>query len=368
VIVKRAEAERRVPSIRRAPKWKKWFLLSADGTKNLGGYRLKREAVQREREVQFFKHRKNNPYREAFDAPERKRRWERRAMRDEPYTTEGAHVLQLGPSSLAMGNIPVTMRDPDDPKKFIAVPMLEEVDPGKPIWDRVGDDLYVKVIDGIHWGVRITEIEPEHEAGPYSYRVEYGPYTRPAWRDVRTLDPVPMPRAYTKTTFDFPVPARDVDILEQINDVIWDELDLEFPRRYNPRRRNPKPFGGREHDWGEVLIQKGSKRRTRKQIRDYYLENAKKIWPYLKNQTVMVILAPKKNEFVLRRKGPDGKYIKLTKLEGIDDLRSFEYWINRRVIEFHPVITGKTTPLVWIDIDPYRTKSKAMNRRMQRRI
>lgn len=196
MIVKRAEAERRVPSIKKAPKWKKWFLLSANGTKNLGGYRLKSEAVQREREVQFFKHRKKNP----------------------------------------------------------------------------------------------------QEIG------------------------------------------------------------------------NPKPFGEREHNWNEVLIQKGNKRRTRKQILDYYLENEEKIWPYLKGQTVMVILGVGKNDFVLRRKGPDGKYIKLTKLKGIDDPSSYEYWINRRVIEFHPVISGKTTPLVWIDVDPYRTKSKAMNRRMQRRI
>jgi hypothetical protein len=99
---------------------------------------------------------------------------------------------------------------------------------------------------------------------------------------------------------------------------------------------------------------------TRKQIRDYYWKNRKKIWPFLEGQTVLVVIAPKKNEFVLiRKRGSDDKYIKLTKLEGIDDERSFEYWINRRVVEFHPVLTGKKTPILWLDVDIHaKTKAK----------
>jgi len=147
-------------------------------------------------------------------------------------------------------------------------------------------------------------------------------------------------------------------------------------RKANPKKRprnpgailNPKAFWDRPHKWDEVLISKHGRKKTRKQILDYYQKNAKKIWPYLKGQTVMVILASGRNKFVLRRKGPDGSYIKLTKLEGIDDPHSFEYWIHRRVIEFHPVITGKTTGLVWIDIDPYRKAREKSMAKMQRQI
>ena len=147
-------------------------------------------------------------------------------------------------------------------------------------------------------------------------------------------------------------------------------------RKANPKKRprnpgailNPKAFWDRPHKWDEVLISKHGRKKTRKQILDYYQKNAKKIWPYLKGQTVMVILASGRNKFVLRRKGPDGSYIKLTKLEGIDDPHSFEYWIHRRVIEFHPVITGKTTGLIWIDIDPYRKAQAKSMAKMQRQI
>ena len=122
---------------------------------------------------------------------------------------------------------------------------------------------------------------------------------------------------------------------------------------------NPRPFASRTHDWKEVLIQKDGKRITRRQIRDHYWKNRKKIWPFLEGQTILVVMAPKKNEFVLiRKRGSDDKYIKLTKLDGIDDERSFEYWINRRVVEFHPVLTGKKTPILWLDIDIH-SKTKA---------
>jgi hypothetical protein len=123
---------------------------------------------------------------------------------------------------------------------------------------------------------------------------------------------------------------------------------------------NPKPFHQREHDWNEVLIQRPGKKLTRKQILDYYKKNARNIWPYLEGQTVIVILAPSKNNFILRRKRAKGdKHIKLTKLKGIDDEQSFEYWIYRRAIEFHPVLTGKMTPILWLDLDMHTTKGKA---------
>jgi hypothetical protein len=127
---------------------------------------------------------------------------------------------------------------------------------------------------------------------------------------------------------------------------------------------NPKSFGDSEHDWDEVLIQKGGKRFTRKQIRDYYTRNLNKIWPYIEGQTVLVYIGTGKNESVLRRKAPDGSYIKITKKKGLDDPRSFEYWINRRAIEFHPVLTTKTSPIAWVDIDIH-AGNKAQHRRLR---
>jgi hypothetical protein len=137
---------------------------------------------------------------------------------------------------------------------------------------------------------------------------------------------------------------------------------------------NPaKPFRSRDHDWGQVLISHDGKRMTRRQILNYYKRNKAKIWPFLEGQTVMVMIAPKQNDFVLRRKGPDGTYIKLTKLDGIDDPRSFEYWIHRRAIEFHPVLMKTTTPLIWVDIDPNPGRgkggdAKSLNRKARRAI
>ncbi len=145
---------------------------------------------------------------------------------------------------------------------------------------------------------------------------------------------------------------------------------------YFPQRHafavNPKPFGDRAHDWGEVLISRKGKTVTRRQIRDHYRRVRKKIWPFLKGQTVMVVFAPKKNVFVRRRNGPDGKHIKLTKLDGIDDPSSYEYWVNRRVVEFHPVLTTKSTPLLWLDLDMHKTtgdkKRKELLSKMKRAV
>lgn len=130
------------------------------------------------------------------------------------------------------------------------------------------------------------------------------------------------------------------------------------------RRSNPRPFFDRPHRWDEVLISKGGKKLTRKQILDYYKRNEKKIWPFLDGQTVMVILAVKRNEFVRRRHGADNRFIKLTKLKGIDDPNSFEYWIHRRVVEFHPTLTSKTTPILWLDLDMHTTKGDKARKKL----
>jgi len=137
-------------------------------------------------------------------------------------------------------------------------------------------------------------------------------------------------------------------------------------------RRNPDPmpskFSQRPHDWSEILIQRGNKKLSRRDILNYYKKAEKNIWPFLKNQTVMVIFAPKKNVFVRRRNDPEGRYIKLTKLKGIDDPRSFEYWICRRTIEFHPVLTKQVTPIAWLDIDVHQKASPKELRRLDKHI
>ena len=125
-----------------------------------------------------------------------------------------------------------------------------------------------------------------------------------------------------------------------------------------------KPFRSRHHNWDEILIQRRGKKLTRRQIRDYYKRNEKKIWPFLQGQTVMAIMATKKNTFVRMRHGPSGKFIKLTKLEGIDDPQSFEYWINRRIVEFHPTLTTKSTPILWLDLDIHTTKSDKARKKL----
>lgn len=129
-------------------------------------------------------------------------------------------------------------------------------------------------------------------------------------------------------------------------------------------KRNPQAFGARSHKWDEVLIERKGKRLTRKQIRDYYKKVRKRIWPFLEDQTVMVVFAPKRNVFVRRRNDPGGKHIRLTKLEGIDDPKSYEYWINRRVVEFHPVLTSKMTDLLWLDLDMHETKGPKVRKRL----
>lgn len=130
------------------------------------------------------------------------------------------------------------------------------------------------------------------------------------------------------------------------------------------RKQNPGDFWDRPHDWDEVLISKGNRRLTRKQILDYYKKNATKIWPFLDGQTVMVILGVKRNDFVRRRHTKGKSFIKLTRKDGIDDPRSFEYWIHRRVIEFHPTLTTASTPILWLDLDMHTTKGAASRRKL----
>ena len=136
------------------------------------------------------------------------------------------------------------------------------------------------------------------------------------------------------------------------------------PYRLIRTKPNPHPFHTRHHNWDEVLIDHDGRRLTRGQILAYYKKNENNIWPFLQGQTVMVILATKQNEFVRRRHGSRGSFIKLTKLKGIDDPKSFEYWIHRRAIEFHPTLTSKRTPILWLDLDMHSTKSPETRKKL----
>ena len=104
-------------------------------------------------------------------------------------------------------------------------------------------------------------------------------------------------------------------------------------------------FLDKPHNWNEILV----KDISRGEIKKHYEKYTSKIFPYLKDKDVLVILGVGKNQFVLKRNLKD-RPIHITKKKGIDDLSSFEYWINRRVIEFHPII-GKRTDHIWVDID-----------------
>lgn len=115
---------------------------------------------------------------------------------------------------------------------------------------------------------------------------------------------------------------------------------------------NPRSFAERPHDWDQVLIRHGGKIKRRGAIRDYYMDEGRKMLPYLKGHDVLVIIGLGDNQTVIRRKGRDGKPIRIIKLRGIDDPSSIEYWANRRAIEFHPTI-GQKTKWVWVDVDPH---------------
>lgn len=113
---------------------------------------------------------------------------------------------------------------------------------------------------------------------------------------------------------------------------------------------NPLDFKNKPHNWNEILISVNGKNFTRGQIKKYYEKHINKLFPYLENKDVIVILGVAKNKFVLKRLGKNKENIHITKKFGINDPTSVEYWINRRVIEFHPTIKERTD-LIWVDID-----------------
>jgi DNA primase len=308
VILRRAEAEAILGRKIDAPASKKWFLLSADGTKNLGGYPTPTGAKNREREVQFFK---RNP-----ESAGQKARRAGRKVKKEARELAGTKSGRTGIGAVAGAAI-------------LGVPGA----------------IAGAVVGSKSKGPRSTNPRLPKRLGK-TVRARAGKSPRAAAGLTQADFDKEQLRLGTITEMrEHGVP---VDVAMRI---AMDHL-AEDPNYYASSNPKSDRWRARDHDWKQALIETDKKRMTRRSILNYYKRNAKKIWPFLKGQYVIVVLAPKKNKFVLRRKGPDGKYIKLTKLEGIDDPRSFEYWIHRRAVEFHPVITTATTPLVWVDIDP----------------
>jgi hypothetical protein len=113
-------------------------------------------------------------------------------------------------------------------------------------------------------------------------------------------------------------------------------------------------FTDKSHNWNEILIDTDTKQITRGKIKSYYEKYISKLFPYIKNKNVIIILGINKNNFVLKRLIKN-KNIHITKKYGIYDQHSIEYWINRRAIEFHPIIGSKTNH-IWVDIDVYDSK------------
>jgi hypothetical protein len=112
-----------------------------------------------------------------------------------------------------------------------------------------------------------------------------------------------------------------------------------------------KSFGERKHDWDEVLVSTPKVRITRGELRHIYLRNSARIVDAIKAYDALVLIGIGKNRTILRRHGPNGKNIRITKVEGIEDPSSLEYWANRRLVELHRVV-GQKTDVVWVDLDP----------------
>lgn len=322
-----------------------WFLLSSLGTRKLGGpYTARVDAEARERQVQFFKHQAKNPLRKVAEMHP-----DDRAIVGSAIGSAAGFLISpaIAPLGAAAGHLAGKRlggrqrRNPEHPGKQQGFRPIREIAveiraDWPELWEAT-DPISTRLRDTVEMMGAVCT-----------------PEDVPCWKPTTTGRKLIGNFLANATAWH---DGRSGEIKDELRR-IWRK---STPRNPTPGvQMNPRAFGSRTHDWQEVLIQAAGKKVTRKQIRDYYWKNRKKIWPFLKGQTVLVMMAPRKNDFVLlRKRGSDGKHIKLTKLDGIDDERSFEYWVNRRVIEFHPVLTGKRTPILWLDIDIHaKTKAK----------
>lgn len=112
-----------------------------------------------------------------------------------------------------------------------------------------------------------------------------------------------------------------------------------------------KPFSEKPHKWDEILVSVPGRKLTRGQIRDLYMKEADRVVDAMRGYDALVLIGVGENRTILRRHGPDGRNIRITKVHGIEDPHSLEYWANRRLVELHRVV-GAKTDVVWVDLDP----------------
>ena len=130
-----------------------------------------------------------------------------------------------------------------------------------------------------------------------------------------------------------------------------------------------KEFSEREHDWGQVIIDRDGQTWTRGRIKSYYDRVGPRLLRTLRGHDVIVILGMGRNKFVLKRNRDEAKTrIRIERLKGIDDPSSLEYWINRRAVEFHIALHGAKTDVAWVDIDLHKPKNIAAERRRARSL
>jgi hypothetical protein len=334
-----------------------YYVLSSDGTKNLGGPYTEMDAKKRLRQVEFFK--RNPESTQLMPYHERRRFWVKSTKG--PRGTQ-AWILDLdndkeiaGPffdideakDALVMAVAPPLTRDEHAAiEKLMKLLSRQGMDPQFKMYSVSGSSnglegsVSVYMDPSLFWGREAKGIDGAKKL--------LEPTIVDAGINAKLFPKISLHKVRNGIELRMDTGTRKLHRYPY-----YKELMLQPPSE-NPASK----FHQRDHAWDEVLIQRGAKKLTRKQILDYYKKNTRNIWPYLKGQTVLVILAPSKNRFVLRRKRPsDDRHIKLTKLKGIDDESSFEYWIHRRAVEFHPVLTGKMTPMLWLDLDMHTTKS-----------
>lgn len=144
----------------------------------------------------------------------------------------------------------------------------------------------------------------------------------------------------------------DPETAEQIKQSALEILagldDEETHLRLLNKRRG---FWDRKHDWDEILVSTPNVRLSRGEIRDVYMEHAPRIVDAMRGYDALVLLGLGENKTILRRHGPGGAPIRITKIYGIEDPTALEYWANRRLVELHRVV-GAKTDVVWVDLDP----------------
>jgi len=190
--------------------------------------------------------------------------------------------------------------------------------------DLSGIDYVADLPSLIDYGAYVSENSLYWEEGelpkPFTYLLNDGEF----WFE-EFLEPGPVRDAAVDTT-------RTLAVLE---DIPSDRISV-----YNRLKRAIRlmsEFFGKEHDWDQILIN-ADRKLTRGQIRDYFEKNANKIFPYLKNRDVIVILGVDTNKFVLKRNVDGGKVI------------------------------GSRTDLVWVDLDPHQDGDKRLLSRLRRNI